>query len=250
MNALNRSLHARKVSVVFQGLTALEKVDLTILPGEIRGLIGPNGAGKTTLINVLTRFQNPTEGDTLIDEQILDHYKPNEIRRMGVARTFQSGRLFKDLEVIENLEITGVGLGFNRAQSVAEAHRILRWIGIDSLSSELAGSLTYTDERRVAIGRALMFSPQYLLLDEPAAGMSAVEADELASLVRLIARDIGCGVLLIEHNIGLVLNLCSHIYVLDSGRIVEQGNPKHIRSSEIVQQAYMGSAGGSANAIA
>lgn len=243
MGVMHPALHAQKVSVVFQGLIALEQVDLTILPGEIRGLIGPNGAGKTTLINVLTRFQKVTEGATLLNEQLLDRYKPNDIRRMGVARTFQAGRLFKDLAVIENLEITGVGLGFNRAQSAAEAHRILRWMGIDSLANHLARSLAYTDERRVAIGRALMFSPQYLLLDEPAAGMSAVEADELAALVRLIASEIGCGVLLIEHNIGLVLDLCSHIYVLDSGRVVEQGNPQHIRSSEIVQQAYMGTAG-------
>jgi branched-chain amino acid transport system ATP-binding protein len=235
-------LSAEYVSVAFAGLKALSSVTLRIQSGHISGLIGPNGAGKTTLVNVLTGFQIPTEGTVILNGQPLGRLKPHEVRRRGIARTFQSGRLFRDLPVTDNLEVTGVGLGMSRRTAVAEAEAMLDWIGISALSSRIAGTLPYTDERRVAIGRALMGRPAYILLDEPAAGMSAAEATELSNLVRRIARDLGCGVLIIEHNVGLVLGLCDHIVVLDSGAVIEEGVPADIRKSEKVRHAYMGTA--------
>ena len=147
---------------------------------------------------------------------------------MGAARTL--------------LKVTGVGLGKSRAAAIAEAEEMLAWVGIAPLADRIAGTLPYTDERRVAIGRALMGRPGFVLLDEPAAGMSAQEADELAHLVRRIAGEMGCGVLLIEHNVGLVLELCDHIVVLDSGAVIEAGDPAAIRGSEKVRHAYMGTA--------
>lgn len=237
-----KDLRADKVSVAFAGLKALSEVDLTVTPGQIVGLIGPNGAGKTTLVNVLTGFQAATEGAVLLDGQPLGSLKPHEVRRRGIARTFQGGRLFRDLPVIDNLEVTGVGLGQSRAAAIAEAEAMLDWVGIAPLAGRIAGALPYTDERRVAIGRALMGRPQFLLLDEPAAGMSAQEAADLSALIRRVAAEMGCGVLLIEHNVGLVLGLCDHIVVLDSGSVIESGAPDAIRASEKVRHAYMGSA--------
>ena len=235
-------LSADKVSVAFAGLRALSEVDLKVTSGQIVGLIGPNGAGKTTLVNVLTGFQPATEGAVRLDGQPLSGLKPHEVRRRGIARTFQGGRLFRDLAVIDNLEVTGVGLGQSRASARAQALDMLDWIGISGLADRVAGALPYTDERRVAIGRALMGKPSFVLLDEPAAGMSGAEAQDLSALIRRIATDMGCGVLLIEHNVGLVLDLCHHVVVLDSGVVIETGDPAAIRASERVRHAYMGTA--------
>ncbi|WP_137130778.1 ABC transporter ATP-binding protein [Rhizobium sp. FY34] len=235
-------LSAENISVAFAGLKALSSVSLDIRPGQISGLIGPNGAGKTTLVNVLTGFQAPTEGSVTLDGASLGRLKPHQLRRRGIARTFQGGRLFRDLPVIDNLEVTGVGLGMSRRAAVAEAEGMLDWMGIAPLAERLAGTLPYTDERRVAIGRALMGRPAYILLDEPAAGMSAPEAADLSALVHRIAKTLGTGVLIIEHNVGLVLGLCDHIVVLDSGAVIEEGAPAAIRQSEKVRHAYMGTA--------
>jgi branched-chain amino acid transport system ATP-binding protein len=150
--------------------------------------------------------------------------------------------LFRDLAVIDNLEVTGVGLGLSRAAAIAEARAMLDWVGIAPLANRIAGTLPYTDERRVAIGRALMGKPAFVLLDEPAAGMSAAEAKDLSALIRRIAAEMRCGVLLIEHNVGLVLDLCHHVVVLDSGSVIEAGDPAAIRASERVRHAYMGTA--------
>jgi len=213
---------------------------LDIPPQRVTGLIGPNGAGKTTLVNVLTGFQSPDEGKVVMDGQDIGGRTTHGIRRLGIARTFQSGRLFGELPVIDNLEVTGVGLGLTRREACAKAEAMLDWIGISPLADRIAGGLPYTDERRVAIGRALMMEPRYLLLDEPAAGMAAEEADDLIALIRRIVAEMKCGVLLIEHNIGLVLNICDHIHVLDSGEIIEDGAPAKIKTSEKVRHAYMG----------
>ena len=235
-------LAADRVSVAFAGLKALSDVSLNIASGQVLGLIGPNGAGKTTLVNVLTGFQAPTGGAVRLDGAPLSDLKPHEMRRRGIARTFQGGRLFRDLPVIDNLEVTGLGLGLSRHAAIAEAEAMLDWIGIAPLAGRIAGTLPYTDERRVAIGRALVQRPAFLLLDEPAAGMSAQEAAELSALIRRIAAELGCGVLLIEHNVGLVLGLCDHIVVLDSGAVIETGPPAAIKASEKVRHAYMGTA--------
>lgn len=237
---MTNTLQAKNVSVSFDGLHALSNIDLDIPPARVSGLIGPNGAGKTTLVNVLTGFQSPTEGAVNLLGQDVSGLAAYKLRRLGVARTFQGGRLFKDLSVIDNLEVTGVGLGLSRREAAARAIDMLEWVGIGHLTAQTAGALPYTDERRVGIARALMNEPSFILLDEPAAGMSAHEADDLASIIARIVAEMRCGVLLIEHNISLVLKISDHIHVLDSGVLIDEGDPAHIKTSEKVLHAYMG----------
>jgi branched-chain amino acid transport system ATP-binding protein len=246
---MSQSLSASLVSVSFEGLKALSNVSLDVPREKVTGLIGPNGAGKTTLVNVLTGFQAPTSGQVTMEGHDIGGIAPHVIRQKGIARTFQSGRLFADLSVLDNLEVTGVGLGLSRKLAAAKADAMLDWIGISHLADRAAGGLPYTDERRVAIGRALMLEPKYLLLDEPAAGMSADEATELTKLIRRIVAEVKCGVLLIEHNIGLVLNICDYIHVLDSGEVIEVGTPAVIKASEKVRHAYMGTQANAEGAV-
>jgi branched-chain amino acid transport system ATP-binding protein len=240
MTSGDLDLVARDVSVQFEGLKALSGVTLAVPRERITGLIGPNGAGKTTLVNVLTGFQRVGAGTVELQGQVVNGIGAYKLRRKGVARTFQSGRLFRELPVLDNLEVTGVGLGLARRDAIAEAERVLEWLSISHLAGSIAGALPYTDERRVAIGRAIMCKPSYLLLDEPAAGMSEHESHDLAAVIKRIAGELGVGVLLIEHNIGLVLELCERIFVLDSGEIIEVGPPEQIRDSDAVRHAYMG----------
>lgn len=234
------ALAASDISVLFGGFTALSDVTLAVTPGAVHGLIGPNGAGKTTLVNVLTGFQATTTGSVSLEGVPVGNWKPHALRRAGIARTFQAGRLFVGLDVLDNLAVTGVGLGHSRHASEAEALRLLAWIGASELAELPAAGLPYTDERRVGIARALMFAPSFLLLDEPAAGMSEAEAGDLAALIGRIASELNCGVLLIEHNVGLVLSVSHHVYVLDAGRVIETGDRDVILASQAVREAYLG----------
>ncbi|SEM64094.1 amino acid/amide ABC transporter ATP-binding protein 1, HAAT family [Gemmobacter aquatilis] len=229
-----------QAGVAFGGFRALSDVTLAVEPGQVIGLIGPNGAGKTTCVNTLTGFQRPTSGRVTLGGRDVSRLSAHAFRRAGVARTFQAGRLFTGLDVLDNLACTGVGLGQRRAAAEHEAEDLLRWMGIADLQSRPAAGLPYTDERRVAIARALMGRPAFLLLDEPAAGMSEKEAADLAALIRRIAVERGTGCLLIEHNVGLVLSVCSHVVVLDGGRVIEQGNRAAILGSRAVREAYLG----------
>ncbi len=234
------SLELESISVAFGGFKALDDVTISLKKAEIVGLIGPNGAGKTTCVNIITGFQDPTSGTVMLDGQDINAKAPYDIRRRGLARTFQAGRLFSGLDVLDNLAVTGVGLGHSRRASEDEALRVLSWMGAGHLAELPAAGLPYTDERRVGIARALMFAPDYLLLDEPAAGMSETEADDLAQIIRRIADELNCGVLLIEHNVGLVLSLSNHVYVLDAGKIIEEGDKTEILASQAVREAYLG----------
>ncbi|WP_374394371.1 ABC transporter ATP-binding protein [Tabrizicola sp.] len=229
-----------EVGVAFGGFRALTDVSLSVAPGQIVGLIGPNGAGKTTCVNVLTGFQRPTAGRVALEGRDVSALPAHRMRRAGVARTFQAGRLFGGLDVLDNLTCTGVGLGLGRSEAEHQASELLRWMGIAALESRPAAGLPYTDERRVAIARALMGAPAYLLLDEPAAGMSEPEATDLAALIRRIASERGTGCLLIEHNVGLVLSVCSDVVVLDGGKIIERGDRAAILGSTAVREAYLG----------
>lgn len=229
-----------RVGVTFGGFRALDEVDLALEPGQIVGLIGPNGAGKTTCVNVLTGFQRPTSGRVLLAGRDVSALPAHRLRRAGVARTFQAGRLFTGLDVLDNLACTGVGLGLRRAVAEQEASALLAWMGVAALESRPAAGLPYTDERRVAIARALMGGPRFLLLDEPAAGMSEAEAADLAALIRRIAAERGIGCLLIEHNVGLVLSVAADVVVLDGGRVIERGDRAAILGSVAVREAYLG----------
>lgn len=234
------ALALENVGVAFGGFRALSEVSLSIAPGQVIGLIGPNGAGKTTCVNTLTGFQAPGTGRVMLGGRDVSRLSAHGFRRAGVARTFQAGRLFTGLDVLDNLACTGVGLGQRRAAAEHEAEDLLHWMGIADLQSRPAAGLPYTDERRVAIARALMGHPDFLLLDEPAAGMSEKEAADLAALIHRIAREKGIGCLLIEHNVGLVLSVCAHVVVLDGGRVIEQGDRAAILGSRAVREAYLG----------
>jgi branched-chain amino acid transport system ATP-binding protein len=233
-------LAAHDLSVHFDGLSALENVDLSVRRGQILGLIGPNGAGKTTLVNVLTGFQSPSLGAVRFGGQDVTHWPPHRIRRAGVSRTFQAGRLFRDLPVSENVEASAVNLGLSRRQARVHAREILDWIGLGDKADAFAGSLAYTDERRVGIARALAMNPAFVLLDEPAAGMSDLECDSLMETIAQIPERFGAGVLLIEHNMRVVMGICAAVHVLDGGRTVAQGTPGEVQSNPAVIAAYLG----------
>lgn len=234
------SLTAAGVTVQFGGFKAIADVTLAVSPGIVHGLIGPNGAGKTTMVNVLTGFQSMTSGAITLDGEGLVSLPAHAIRRAGIARTFQAGRLFAGLDVLDNLAVVGVGLGCSRSASEIEARRVLKWIDAEHLAELSAEGLPYIDVRRIGIARAIMFNPKYLLLDEPAAGMSEPEADDLSAIILRVAEELNCGVLLIEHNVGLVLKVSNHVYVMDAGKIIEEGDRDVILSSKIVREAYLG----------
>jgi branched-chain amino acid transport system ATP-binding protein len=230
------------VEVRFGGLAAISGVSLSVRRGEIFGLIGPNGAGKTTLVNCLTGFQKPTSGAIRLDRTDVTGWRPERLRKAGVARSFQAGRLFRDMTVLDNVEVTAVGMGLGRRQAAAAAMEMLLWIGLADKAETIAGSLAYTDERRVGVARALMLSPAFVLLDEPAAGMSDSECDELMRLIAEIPRSFDCGVLLIEHNMRVIMGISERIHVLDGGRSIAEGTPREIRGDEAVIAAYLGAA--------
>ncbi len=233
-------LHVKGVSVRFEGITAIDNFNETIERGEILGLIGPNGAGKTTLINAMTGFQRPSSGEILLDDKPITKFSAHWIRRHGIARTFQAGRLFREMSVSENVEVAAVGLGLGRHKAHAHAMELLDWIGLADKADIPAGALAYTDERRVGIARALAMEPNFVLLDEPAAGMSDLECDDLMQLVDGMRKKFGCGVLLIEHNMRVVMGVCERIHVLDSGRTIARGTPEEVKNNPTVIEAYLG----------
>jgi branched-chain amino acid transport system ATP-binding protein len=221
-------------------LAAVSNVTLSISRKEIFGLIGPNGAGKTTLVNCLTGYQRPSDGHVLLDSVDASNWTPDRLRRAGVARTFQAGRLFHKLSVLENVEVTGVSLGHSRRTARNMAMDILDWVDLGEAINLPATALPYTDQRRLSIARALVVSPNYLLLDEPAAGMSDSECDRLMALIQIIPKSFDCGVLLIEHNMRVIMGISDRIHVLDGGRTVAEDEPHVIKMHEGVLDAYLG----------
>jgi len=236
-----RRLIAEGVTVRFGGLLALSEINLTLQPNEIVGLIGPNGAGKTTLVNCLSGFQRPTSGRVVVNGESTASWSAPEFRINGVARTFQSGRLFSDLTVRENIEVPLVALGMSRAKARQEATALLEQTGLAPAADRDAATLPYTDERRVGIARALAMQPSYVLLDEPAAGMSDSECEELMTMVQSLPKQFGCGVLLIEHNMTVVMNVSDRIHVLDVGQTLAEGRAEEVRANPTVIEAYLGS---------
>ena len=234
------ALVAEGVSVRFGGLGAIDDVSFTLEPGEIVGLIGPNGAGKTTLVNVLSGFQKPSAGEVSLDGRRFDGATPDAFARAGVARTFQAVRLFKRLSVSENLEVSLVANGLSRSRARDRAKALLAEFLPGDRGAMPAAALTYGEERKVGIARALALEPRYLLLDEPAAGMAAAEVEDLRAAVVRVRTAYGCGILVVEHNMALIFALCDRIHVLGSGKTLAIGAPDEISANTTVREAYLG----------
>jgi branched-chain amino acid transport system ATP-binding protein len=205
-------------------------------------LIGPNGAGKTTMVNVITGFQRPTAGTVLLGEVTVTSLRPHQVARAGVARSFQGGRPFAEFTAAESIEVAGLGVGHSRSKARARASELLERIGLAHRAHERAGSLPFGEERKLGVVRALATDPKFLLLDEPAAGLNEREADELMVAIRGIRDDFGCGVLVIEHDMRVVMGLCERIHVLDYGRTISVGTPDVVRRDASVIAAYLGTA--------
>lgn len=241
----------------FGGLLAVNNVNLELYPQEIVSLIGPNGAGKTTVFNCLTGFYKPTGGTILLRDQHLEGLPGQQIARMGVVRTFQHVRLFREMTVIENLLVaqhqhhkSGLLAGlltlpsFRRDQREA-TERAVMWldrIGLTSLANRQAGNLAYGQQRRLEIARCMVTRPDILMLDEPAAGLNPKETDDLDALIAELRAEHGVSVLLIEHDMKLVMGISDRIYVVNQGTPLASGTPAAIRNHPDVIRAYLGEA--------
>ncbi len=248
-------LSVKNCSIRFGGLTAINALNLDLGYGELMAVIGPNGAGKTTFFNLLTGLYQPTSGDIFFKEQSIRNFNVAEINRYGIARTFQNIRLFASLSVLENIMValngrvqSGLVSSALALKSVLleaedlkeQALKFLKLFHLQAHQDEKAVHLSYGDQRKLEIARALATSPQLLLLDEPAAGMNASEKKELVDLIRNIHAEQKISILLIEHDMKVVMNLVPRIMVLDYGVAIAEGSPEEIRKNPQVIEAYLG----------
>ncbi|MBO5078773.1 MAG: ABC transporter ATP-binding protein [Oscillospiraceae bacterium] len=248
-------LDVRNLGIDFGGLTAVDGFNVTIGPTEISGLIGPNGAGKTTIFNLLTSVYQPTRGSILLNGIDTKGMSTHKVTRMGIARTFQNIRLFTDMSAKDNVK---VGMhkdikcsfiasllrlpSYFKAEKAADkkAMELLEFMGLADVADVKAGSLPYGVQRRLEIARALATNPSVLLLDEPAAGMNPSETAELTEQIRRIRDTFHIAILLIEHDMNLVMNVCEGIVVVNYGRIIAKGTPEQIKDDPAVIEAYLG----------
>ncbi|HVS85756.1 MAG TPA: ABC transporter ATP-binding protein [Gaiellaceae bacterium] len=234
------SLRASSVSRSFAGVEALRGVSLELRRGEVVGLIGPNGAGKSTLVNVLSGFDRPTGGRVLLDGDDVTRWRASRRGRRGLARTFQHSHAFRALTVRENVEVSALGVGASSRVAARRAGELLELLGLARYGDAPAAALAHGDERRLGVARALATEPRYVLLDEPAAGLPEAEVPGFASVVRSVRDDHGAGVLLIDHNMALIMDVCDRIQVLDQGETLAEGTPDEIRANLDVAAAYLG----------
>ncbi len=248
-------LTLKGISQEFGGLRALDSIDLEIRAGEIFGIIGPNGAGKTTLFNIITGIYYATEGDYFFNNQLMKRVPPYRAARMGIARTYQNIRLFNKLSVLDNVRVgmhsitsSGIFSGMLRLPAAKKEEQtikerslhLLEMVGLYEKRGEYADNLAYGEQRKLEIARALAGSPVLLLLDEPAAGMNSTEKVELVDLIRGIRDQMELTILLVEHDMNLVMNICERIAVLNYGRKIAEGAPDQIKSNSEVIESYLG----------
>jgi branched-chain amino acid transport system ATP-binding protein len=242
-------LEVRALSKEFGGLHALDSVSFTAKGGEILGIIGPNGAGKTTLFNLISGIYPSSGGEISFQEKSILRLKPHQISRLGIGRTFQIVRPFQNLDVETNVLVAfghrfypslwkSVGL-FRQPEILKEVQTLIERTGLRTYAKQIAKNLPLGFKKRLEIARALALKPRLLLLDEPSAGLRFEESAQLMELIRQV-RDQGIGVLLIEHNMHVVMDLCKRIVVLDHGSKIAEGSPEEIRSNSLVIQAYLG----------
>jgi branched-chain amino acid transport system ATP-binding protein len=228
------------VSRSFEGVHALRDVTLELRRGEIVGLIGPNGAGKSTLVNVLSGFDRPSSGTVELEGRDVTRWRPSRRGRAGLARTFQHSHAFRSLSVRENVEVAALGAGLSPRAARERAEELLGALGLSASADAAADALAQGDERRLGVARALATEPRFMLLDEPAAGLPEAELPAFAEAVRSVRDGRAAGVLLIDHNIGLIMDICDRIHVLDQGRTLAEGAPADIRTNLDVAAAYLG----------
>ena len=234
------SLRASAVSRAFAGVQALRGVSLELRPGEVVGLIGPIGAGKSTLVNVLSGFDRPTQGQVVLDGRDVTRWRASRRGRNGLARTFQHSHAFRALSVRENVEELALGDGASPRVAARRAGELLELLGLAPYANAPAATLAHGDERRLGVARALATEPRYVLLDEPAAGLPEAEVPGFAAVVRTVRDDHRAGVLLIDHNMALIMDVCDRIQVLDQGETLAEGTPAEIRANLDVAAAYLG----------
>jgi branched-chain amino acid transport system ATP-binding protein len=219
---------------------ALRDVTLELHRHEVVGLIGPNGAGKSTLVNVLTGFDFPTSGTVGLGDRDVTRWSPHRRGRAGLARTFQHSHAFRALSVRENVEVAALGVGSGPRAARRRADELLGLLGLAERAETPAGALPHGDERRLGVARALATEPRFVLMDEPAAGLPEAEVPELAAAVRSVRDRHEAGVLLIDHNMSLIFEVCDRIHVLDQGRTLAEGTPAEVRANLDVAAAYLG----------
>ena len=237
---LGETLRASSVSRTFEGVEALRGVTLEVGRGQVVGLIGPNGAGKSTLVNVLSGFDRPTKGTVELQGRDITRWPAHRRGRHGLARTFQHSHSFGSLSVRENVEVAALGVGASPRRAAARARDLLGLLALTGYADAPAAALAHGDERRLSVARALATDPEYVLMDEPAAGLPEAEVPAFAAVVRSIRDEHGAGVLLIDHNMALVMEVCDRIHVLDQGETLAEGSPSEIRANLDVAAAYLG----------
>ncbi|AVQ47184.1 ABC transporter ATP-binding protein [Clostridium botulinum] len=236
-------LEVKDLNINFGGITAVDNLNFSVKKGEILGIIGPNGAGKTTLYNTITGIYKPSKGDIFLNNKKITGMKPYKISRLGIARTFQNIRLFNSLTVLENILVGRVSELKKLVKLnpyMEETFDILKVVGLEKVINNMASDLPYGQQRKVEIARALAISPKVLLLDEPAAGMNNYEKRDLKNLINILREDFNITVLIIEHDMGVIMELCDRILVLDYGKKIAEGSPEEISNDDNVIKAYMG----------